>query len=126
MSKKWTSPTYAFFDSPPAAYEVDGRECHIFSCLKCKDKFRRFLDTKDANSMSNLCKHVKNCWGEDALQAAEDIKKLDLAREKVVRPFLKNGSITTAFRWKGSRKVTYSTKPYTKIEVQLVSLLFKY
>ncbi|KAG1723998.1 hypothetical protein EDD22DRAFT_982907 [Suillus occidentalis] len=73
--KEWVSPVYAFFDPTP--------------CI-----------TEDVRSTGNMRKHVKSCWGEDALNAADDAKGADDV-------ILKNGSITASFERKGKGKVTY-------------------
>jgi hypothetical protein len=91
--------------------------------LKCKQQCRRYLDTKDANSTSNLRKHVKNCWSEEALLAAEDAKEVGRARENI-RAYSKNGSITQAFARVNNKKVTYSTRQHTKVETRLVKIKY--
>jgi len=37
---------------------------------------RRYLDTGDAKSTSNLHKHMKICWGEDTVAAADGTKNV--------------------------------------------------
>jgi len=49
---------------------------HVFECAagKCKARngrdVRRFLDKGDAKSTSNMRKHAKGCWGEEAVAAS--------------------------------------------------------
>lgn len=56
LMKEWTAPVYAFFHPRPTIVEVDGRQAHDFKCAAraCKVKVRRYMDTKDARSTSNL------------------------------------------------------------------------
>ncbi|KAG1718887.1 uncharacterized protein EDB91DRAFT_1009556, partial [Suillus paluster] len=77
---------------------------------------RRFLDTGDARSTGNMCKHVKNCWGEDALAAAVQTKNAREAHETVVQGILMTGTITASFERKGKGKVTFSHHQHTKME----------
>jgi hypothetical protein len=42
---------------------------------------RRYLDTTDAKSTSNLRKHAKICWGEEAVAAADQTRDVLAARE---------------------------------------------
>ncbi|KAG1723200.1 hypothetical protein EDD22DRAFT_982946 [Suillus occidentalis] len=101
--KEWVSPVYAFFDPTPCITEC---------CAKgCKATIRRFLDKKDVRSTGNMRKHVKSCWGEDALNAADDAKGADDV-------ILKNGSITASFERKGKGKVTYSHCQHTHGETR--------
>jgi hypothetical protein len=76
MSKKWDAPIYVFF-KPSATIEYVGKcKVHVFECATarchCKSKFIwQFLYTSDAGSMSNMHRHVKVCWGDDAVTAAD-------------------------------------------------------
>ncbi|KAG2335774.1 hypothetical protein BDR05DRAFT_953832 [Suillus weaverae] len=65
LMKEWVSPVYASFDPTPRITEVGGRCAHEFKCCAkgCKATIRRFLDKKDVQSMGNMRKHVKSCWG---------------------------------------------------------------
>ena len=118
--KHWTAPIYAFFSPLPSIQYVDGRHCHIFSCLRrhCKQTVRWYLDTDDKGSPSNLHKHVKLCWGEDTLMAVSDAANLNIACDAVKKCTI-NGTITAAFEWKGKGKTTYLTWPHTKAEIRL-------
>lgn len=64
-----------------------------------------------------MCKHMKACWGEDVLQQVLQIKDHHMAH-KAVKNYKKNGTITTAFEWKGKGKVKYSHLPLTKMEMR--------
>lgn len=125
LSKKWTAPIYGFYHPMPDIEYSEGRRCHVFSCASksCKYKCRRFLDKGDANSTGNLRKHIKSCWGEEALRAAESAGDVNDVREKVVKSLNETGSITAAFKRKGKGKVTYSNRQHTKTETREVTFL---
>ena len=68
---------YIFFKQTPSIEYIKDRRVHVFECAAkhCMGKVngrmvRRYLDTGDAKSTSNLCKHAKICWGEEAVAAA--------------------------------------------------------
>ena len=98
----------------------------MFECnaKTCKGKglnrrhVRRFLDTPDGKSTSNLRRHAKICWGEEAVAGADAAKSHGAAREIVEKSSrMPDGSITAMFeRVKGKGKVTYSHKQHTKTE----------
>ena len=120
--KEWTSPVYAFYHPKPKIELVKGRRSHVFRCLgkNCKVRIRRFMDTKDARSTSNMRKHVKSChgWGKAVLDAADSAKNAEEVREKIVKGILWDGSITEAFERKSNGKPTYSNRPHTHTEVK--------
>ena len=58
---------------------------------------RRYLDTGDAKSTRNLCKHAKICWGEDTVAAADGTRDVQAAREALGKMKSVNSSITGAF-----------------------------
>ena len=118
MLKEWSSPVYTFFKAE--VIYSDGRRAHQFCCrgLRCSVKIRRFLDTKDSKSTSNLRKHVKSCWGEDVMNTADDAKDVNDVRTKIVNRILRNGSIMEAFERKGKGKPTHSTRPHTPAETR--------
>ena len=76
MSKKWHAPVYAFFGSVPKIEYIKKRKCHTFMCsaVTCTHEVRRFIGTSDSQSMGNMQRHVRKCWGEDALKKAYDAK----------------------------------------------------
>lgn len=85
---------------------------------------RRYLDTGDAKSTSNLRKHAKICWGEETVVAADQTRDIDAAREALKK--IKDGSITEAFERvaKGKPgKRTYSHRQHTTTESRYVSVL---
>ena len=118
--KDWVSPVYAFFNPKPQIVVIGGRRAHEFKCIAkgCKGTTRRFLDKKDARSTGNMRKHVKACWGEDALAAADDAKDANEARTKIVGGILRNGTITASFERKGKGKMTYSHRQHTCAETR--------
>jgi hypothetical protein len=123
--KDWNSPVYAFFEPIPKIVEISGRNAHEFKCQGkgCKTSVRRFLDKGDAHSTSNMCKHVRSCWGADVLQAADEAKDANEVRCKIVGSVLRNGSITAAFERKGKGKVTYSHRQHTCAETRYKEII---
>src|SRR5882724_11896822 len=83
----------------------------------------RFLNTKDSTSTSNLRKHVKSCWGKDALEVGMAAGTAKDAHESVVKEIKGSGSITAAFKRKGKGKVTFSYCQHTKTEAKSVTFV---
>ena len=81
---------------------------------------RRFLDTWDAKSTSNLHRHVKACWGKDTVSATDDTSDLKTAREALSKWKDLNGTITAAFERAGKGRVTYNHRQHTKAESRYV------
>ena len=79
---------------------------------------RRYLDTGDAKSTSNLRKHMKICWGEDAVAAADGTRNVQAAREVLGKMVSGNSSITQAFKRAAKGTVTYSHRQHTSTEAQ--------
>ncbi|KAG1748008.1 uncharacterized protein EDB91DRAFT_1235851 [Suillus paluster] len=102
--KEWTSPVYAFFDPTPCIIENDGWWTHEFKC--------------NAQSTGNMWKHVKLCWGDAVLKAADDAKDASEVHTKIVLGILRDGSITVSFECKGKGKVTYSYHQHTCTETK--------
>lgn len=82
-------PVYAFFDPTPQIIEIDGRRAHDFKCQakRCKTKVRRYLDKGDARSTGNMRKHVRSCWGDEVLKAADQAKNANEVRQKIIGSF---------------------------------------
>jgi len=121
----WTSPIYAFFKPTPSIEYIKDRRLHTFTCnaKHCKGKsngreVRRYLDTTDAKSTGNLRNHVRGCWGEEAVAAADKTRDVDTARE--VLGNMKDGSITEAFEQVASSRVTYSHCQHTTTESRCI------
>ena len=85
LSKDWMAPVYAFFEPTPEIGYVDKHRSHLFKCSAkgCNKRIGRFLDKADARSTSNLCKHVKSCWGEEIFMEADWEKNAGEVREEL-------------------------------------------
>ncbi|KAH9010523.1 hypothetical protein EDB85DRAFT_1879909, partial [Lactarius pseudohatsudake] len=123
LSKSWDAPVYAFFKPIPSVEYVKNRKAHVFECTAspCRRPIpfvRRFVYTRDASSTSNLLRHAKLCWGDDALTAAYETCDLKSTREALRNHKGLNGSITAAFKRTGAGKVTYSHRQHTKLEIR--------
>ena len=122
LSKDWTSPIYVFFRKSPQIEYVNNRRVHVFECAagKCRGKNGRdvcqFLDTGDAKSTSGLRWHAKNCWGDEAVEAADSTQDLDSAHVVLAKTKLRDGSITAEFKHIGKGKVSYSHHQHTSTE----------
>jgi hypothetical protein len=106
---------YVFFKQSPLIEYIKDRRVHVFECAAthCLSKgngcmVRRYLDTGDAKSTSNLCNHVKICWGEEAIAAADNTKDVRATCGALGKLKSVNGSITVAFEQVAKSKVTYS------------------
>jgi hypothetical protein len=85
----------------------------------------RFLDIGDAKSTSSLHRHMKMCWGDEAVSTADNTKDLDGARTVLAKSGLKrNGSITDAFEHISKEKVSYSHRQHTYTEIRYVVLCY--
>ncbi|KAF8811029.1 hypothetical protein BYT27DRAFT_7027152, partial [Phlegmacium glaucopus] len=123
LSKEWTAGVYGFFKPDPIIEHVNGRRAHTFICAAthCRGttrNVRRFLDTRDAKSTSNLRRHALKCRGEENVDAARG-RPVDEIREatKGISP---SGLITAAFERKGKGKVSYSHRQHTRTETSLM------
>lgn len=115
MKKGWRGVIYAFYKPDPIIEYRDGRKCHAFECLSktCGKTVVRYLDTTDAQSTGNMRKHVTKCWGPEIVKTADQASNLMEAREKIVKTYLKSGSVTTYFSRKGKGPVKYSYTQHT-------------
>lgn len=117
-----------FFKKDPRIEYTNGCRAHIFECTasKCKNRtgrgVRRYLDTGDRKSTSNLRRHAKGCWGEEAVGAADETRDIAAAREVLAKTKLRDGSITAEFARIGKGTVTYSHRQHTKTEARYVVL----
>ena len=123
LSKDWNLPIYIFFKQTPSIVYIKGRCVHEFECAatRCMGKgngctMRRYLDTSDAKSTSNLHKHVKICWGEDTVAAADNTKSIQAACEVLGKMNPRNSSITQAFKRAAKGTMTYSHHQHTSTE----------
>ncbi|KAF9229364.1 hypothetical protein BS17DRAFT_689570, partial [Gyrodon lividus] len=113
LKKECVSPVYAFFDLTPAIIDINGCCVHEFKCSahSCKAKIHWYLDKKDVCLTGNMWKHVKLCWGDEALEAA------GIAKD-IVGGILQNGLKMAAFERKGKGKVIYSHRLHTCAETK--------
>jgi hypothetical protein len=128
LSKEWNSPIYAFFKPTVTIEYIRDRRVHVFECSArhCKGKgngrmVRRYLDTSDAKSTSNLRKHAKVCWGEEEVAGADRTKDVHTAREALKNR--RDGSITQAFERVAKATVTYSHRQHTTTESRCFLLI---
>ena len=80
------------------------------------------LDTGDTKSMSNFRKHMKICWGQEAVAAADNTSDVRAACEALIKMELVNRSITAALKFAAKGKITYSHHQHTTTEAWYVSL----
>jgi hypothetical protein len=120
LKKSWTAPIYGFYKADVKIGYDEGRKYHLFRCdgRSCTETIRRYLDTKDRSSTSNLRKHARTCWGKDAVKVVDDAKNADEVRNKHVKALKQHGTITAAFERTGKGKVTYSHTQHTPIETR--------
>lgn len=126
LIEDWTSPIYAFFiPVPDITYNAQGRRAHEFRCAarvcKCKGvngrMVRRYLDTTDRKSTSNLKRHATICWGAETVDSALEAK-VDISAARATLGDLKDGSITAAFQRTGKGKVLYSHRQHTRTQTR--------
>lgn len=129
LSKDWNSPIYVFFKPTPSIEYINSWRVHVFECTAkgCKGRgngryVRRYLDTSDSKSTSNLRKHAKTCWTDDvvALAVADKTKDVKAAWEALADLKNVDVSITAAFERIAKSKVTYSHRQHTKTEARYV------
>ena len=128
LSKDWTSPNYVFFRRTPQIKYINGCQVHVFECAakKCRGKngwdICQFLDTDDAKSTSGLCWHAKNCWGDEAVEAADSTQDstqdLEGARIVLAKTKLHDGLIMAEFEHIRKEKVSYSHCQHTSTEAR--------
>lgn len=116
---------YVFFKQTPSIEYIKDRRVHISECAaaRCMGQIngrmvRRYLDTGDAKSTSNLRKHAKICWGEEAVAAADDTRDVRAACEALKKIKSVDSSITEAFKRLAKGKVTYSHRQHTTTEAR--------
>jgi hypothetical protein len=129
LQKDWDAPIYVFFKPFPSIQYIQSRKAHVFECAAiqchCRTRFvRRFLDTSDSKSTSNLRRHAKVCWSEEAVQAADGTRDVRAARDALQNIKTVNGSITAAFQRVGEGKVIYSHRQHTKTESRYAVIVY--
>lgn len=116
----WDAPVYAFYEPIPAIEVVGSRRCHVFKCtaVGCTQKIRRFLDTNDKGSTSNLRSHSKKCWGEEAFAKAYEVKNVVHVRAALSKlKSAPNGNIAAIFSNMESKGVvSYMHRQHTAEE----------
>ncbi|TFY54699.1 hypothetical protein EVJ58_g8703 [Rhodofomes roseus] len=119
MQRKWTAPAYAFFWPDPAIEHIDGRRIHTFRCANtgCKHDVQRYLASKDATSTGNLRKHIKKCWGVEALEAADWMSTASKAKESIEK-YKRTQDIKVAFGAASQKSFHYSTIQHTPTETR--------
>ncbi|KAJ8454957.1 hypothetical protein ONZ45_g19104 [Pleurotus djamor] len=120
LRQEWRSPIYAFYEPEPDIETVNGRRCHVFHCTNSKCRrhaIRRYLDTADASSTSNMRKHAKKCWGDSVVAQACQAADVDEARKALGSKNV-DGSLKTAFERAGKGKVTYMHRQHTRPEIK--------
>ena len=127
LSRDWNASIYVFFKSIPSIKYIKDRHVHVFECTAkhCKGKgngrmVRRYLDTTDAKSTSNLRKHAKFCWGDEAVAVADQMWDVLAAWKALKKMVKKDGSILEAFEWVAKSKVTNSHCQHTTMETQCI------
>ena len=100
-------------------------------CAICKGNgserrvVRRFLDTGDKNSTSNMRKHAKHCWGDEIIKKADEAVKDELTVENIRQTLAEakkaqDGSIIAFFDRKGKGRVKYMMRQHTYEEARSV------
>lgn len=119
LQKRWTAPVYAFFKPNVSIEYIKGRCVHVFRCANtgCKQQVRRYHGTGDTKSTGNLRKHVKSCWGAEALHAA-DLKDSAVNAQGEVRTYRRTHDIKVAFGNVGKKTVSFSTRQHTPSETR--------
>ena len=79
---------------------------------------RHFLDTGDARSTSGLRRHAKMCWGDEAVNTADNTKDLKGARTILSKARL------NAFEHIGKEKVSYSHRQHTYTETRYIFVTY--
>ncbi|KAG2071640.1 hypothetical protein BDR04DRAFT_1075395 [Suillus decipiens] len=122
LKKTWRSAVYTFFKLDAVAVQYhDGRLVHFFPCgaRKCKlsaGGVRRFQDSKDKSSTTNLRHHANGCWGKEVVDRA-------FSGGKVVQA---SRSVFSAFARKGQQLVHHTYRMNTSDEVRSVNIFGPY
>ena len=119
MQKRWTASAYAFFKPEVSIGHRKGCCIHVFQCTNtgCKHTVRRYIGMGNTLSTGNLRKHIKSCWGREALQAADEKRSAMNARE-VVKPYRRMQDIKVVFGNVGKKTITLSTREHTPSEAR--------
>ncbi|KAI1782437.1 hypothetical protein LXA43DRAFT_905787 [Ganoderma leucocontextum] len=127
LMRGWVAPIYAFFEPRPTIEYKGGRRSHLFKCAKknCKAKegVRRYLDTQDSTSTSNMRRHVERCWGSDALKIAQALGNAEDAWDQIFEKVLREVPLTAHFERKKGGHVSYMHRNFTKPETRFLTLM---
>lgn len=92
----------------------------------CKVSIKRWLHKKDRNSTSNLCKHVRKCFGDEALDCVDEVGSASKAHNGV-QAYVRSGDLLVSFTHTASKgKVTYSVRQHTRTQTRSVPVLYQY
>jgi hypothetical protein len=123
LMKTWDAPIYGLYEPIPDIQEVNNRRSHVFKCaaVGCNYRVKRYLDTNDRGSTSNLRSHAKKCWGIEAFEKACAVKVLSQVREVVGKlKNMPNGNIAAMFsNLEGKGVVTYMHRQHTTEEARI-------
>ncbi len=124
LKSRWHSPVYAFF-LPEVTLEVKNqRKCLVFVCAArgCGQELRRYLDTGDKSSSSNLYRHAKACWGKETVAEAKGTGDIEGVRNSIAVGLQRNGNIHDYFSAgkNVNAKPTYSHQQMGRRETRCV------
>jgi hypothetical protein len=113
LQKSWRSAIYHFFNPNVTIGYEDERLFHFFKCTArvCKAAnggVRRYQDSKDRNSTTNLKQHAIRCFGAEAVRLCLEPAAAEAA----------NGSIFTAFARQGQQPVHHTHRTHTSTEAR--------
>lgn len=126
---RWRSAIYGFYLPEVTVGENNKRKCLEFVCAAqgCRQIVRRYLDTGDRSSSSNLGKHAKGCWGRETVEQAKTIGDKDAVRQSITSGLQKNGQISDYFtagatgEKKKNAKQSYSHQQMSRRETRYVT-----
>jgi len=106
---------YVFFEPVPWNIKVEGHPTHKFKCSACgcKATVCHYLDTKDAASTGNLCRHAKSCWGANVVSGVDDAKNADEVHTSIRPGLLRDGSITSVQKKRSGKDNILSPPAYS-------------
>jgi hypothetical protein len=89
LRKTWHSPIYNFFKPNVTIQHHDDRLCHFFACTarSCKSSVggvRRYQDSQDKASTTNLKAHAIKCFGEEAVKIATGAKDVEIRTSRSI------------------------------------------
>ncbi|PPQ84145.1 hypothetical protein CVT24_002213 [Panaeolus cyanescens] len=114
LDETWKSPIYAFFDTPPVIKEGAHGKLGPF--------VRRYVDTANAKSTSNLKIHAVKCWGPDLVRRGLAQESRQAVKEGLANVKMKDGKLTAVFKRAPGAVVSYLLVElsYTETRVECV------